>query len=117
MKESPYQPPDIDENGNPVYKEDLSYIRRGNEKQIDFEMFRKLLALYNQKNKKGKHLISKSEFARRLGISRATLDRYFKEIHYTNRLEGVFTDDAAVFRAKETPKHRKADDIYKGLGL
>lgn len=109
-----FVPPSVDENGDPI---DTAECVKGRPiKKIDGEKFRKLFDLYNTVGANGKRLLSKSRFAKEMGVSYMTLDRYLKSLVRDGRLDKIFYDDA-VLQIKTHEKIDTPDNILARMGI
>lgn len=104
---SGYQP-SYDEDGNLI--NDPSETKKSPAKiEVDGEKFITLYRMYNTIDKRGKRILSKTRFARELGVSYQTLNTILKELIRDGNLDQRFKDDAILairkHEAVDTPKN------------
>lgn len=111
-----YAPPSVDENGEPIEPEKANQTHGRPIKELDGEKFRKLFDLYNTIGENGKRLLSKSRFAKEMGVSYMTLDKHLKTLVRDGRLDKIFYDDA-VLQVKTHEKIDTPDNILARMGI
>jgi len=109
-----YAPPSVDENGDPI--DSTECVKGRPIKELDGEKFRKLFDLYNTIGENGKRLLSKSRFAKEMGVSYMTLDKHLKSLVRDGRLDKIFYDDA-VLQIKTHEKIDTPDNILARMGI
>ena len=109
--ETKYQ--SYDENGDPVIPEVKIGVPK---KQVDSKQFMELYHMYMTKDKKGKPILSKTRFAKQLGVSIYVLNNYLKDLYRDGRLDEQFKDDAVMairkHEAIDTP-----ENILRRMGI